>query len=126
MLARPISAERGATYRRPLRQAAGFAAALSVGASAFLLLVGLAIALGGGTAFEQVTFTSAAGRIIRGVVGSFLVLLGLIQLERLHVNLRHLEPVTHRFLRSQAELRRRRPFTGFVVFGFGYLLAGFG
>jgi cytochrome c biogenesis protein CcdA len=126
MLARPISAERDAGRRRPLRQAAGFAAALSVGASAFLLLVGLAIALGGGAAFEQVTFTSVAGRVIRGVVGASLVVLGLIQLERLAVNLRRLEPITHRFLRSQAELRRRHPVTGFVVFGFGYLLAGFG
>jgi hypothetical protein len=92
MLARPISAERTTTRRHPLREAAGFATALSVGASAFLLLVGLAIALGGGAAFEQVTFTSAAGRIIRGIVGSSLVVLGLIQLERLHINLRRLEP----------------------------------
>jgi len=125
MLARPLVSE-DATAGRSLRRAAGFAAALSIGASAFLLLVGLAIALGAGAAVEQVTFTSTAGRAIRGTVGVLLVVLGLVQLERLHVNLRQLEPITHRFLRRQAVLRRRHPMLGFVVFGFGYLLAGFG
>ena len=126
MLARPLQADRESAQRPPLRRAAGFAAALSLGASAFLLLAGLVIALGGGRAFEDITFTSTTGRIIRSAVGAFLIALGLVQLERLHVNLRRLEPATHRFLRGQARLRRRHPFGGFVLFGFGYLLAGFG
>ncbi len=126
MLARPLQADLEAAPGLPLRRAAGFAAALSVGASAFLLVAGLFIALGGGAAFQDVTFTSTAGRIIRGGVGVLLITLGLIQLERLQVNLRRLEPATHGFLRSQAGLRRRHPVAGFGLFGFGYLLAGFG
>src|ERR671911_50633 len=45
MLARPIAAEAQAGGR-PFRKAAAFAAALSVGASLFLVMVGLAIAAG--------------------------------------------------------------------------------
>ncbi|MGH8986627.1 MAG: cytochrome c biogenesis protein CcdA [Acidimicrobiia bacterium] len=126
MLARPLQADRTARQRRPLRHAVEFAAALSVGATAFLLLAGLLIALGGGAAFENVTFTSATGRVIRSVVGMLLITLGLVQLERLRVNLRRFEPATHGFLRGQARLRRRHPMLGFGLFGFGYLLAGFG
>jgi cytochrome c biogenesis protein CcdA len=126
MLARPVAAEAESTGRRPYRKAIGFGAALSLGATVFLVGAGTVIALGGAPLFEGVTFTSAAGRIIRAVVGTLLIALGLIQLEVLPVNLRRFEPATHGFLRRQAALRRRRPVAGFAVFGFGYLLAGFG
>jgi cytochrome c biogenesis protein CcdA len=53
-----------------------FASALALGASVFLLLVGFFIALGGAALFEGVTFTSAAGRVIRAIVGGLLILLG--------------------------------------------------
>jgi hypothetical protein len=32
----------------------------------------------------------------------------------------------HGYLRGQAKIRRQRPFLGFTLFGFGYLVAGFG
>jgi hypothetical protein len=32
----------------------------------------------------------------------------------------------HGYLRGQAQVRRRRPLVGLTLFGFGYLLAGFG
>jgi hypothetical protein len=37
-----------------------------------------------------------------------------------------LEPAIHGLLRRQANLRRRRPLLGHAMFGFGYVLAGFG
>lgn len=127
MLARPIGTEAHASRdQRVTRKALGFAAALSLGAAAFLGLLGTAVALGGAALFEGLTFTSAAGRILRVTVGGLLILLGLIQLGRLAVSLRRFEPATHGFLRRQAALRRRRPLAGFALFGFGYLLAGFG
>lgn len=109
------------------RRALGFATALSIGASAFLLLAGFFIALGGGVLFEGVTFTSTAGVIIRAVVGGFLILLGLFQLNVIpapgfHTVSRLSEPLS----RAQARQRRQRPVLGFAMFGFGYLLAGFG
>jgi len=103
-----------------------FAAALALGASAFLVLLGAGIAAGGAALFADVTFTSTAGRAIRISVGALLIVLGLIQLDRLPISLRRFEPAAHGFLRRQAQLRRRRPFAGFALFGFGYLLAGFG
>src|ERR671911_1672512 len=54
MLARPIAAEAEAPQGRPFRKAATFAAALSVGAAAFLIVVGLAIAAGASTDFGDV------------------------------------------------------------------------
>ncbi len=126
MLARPIDAEAQADRGRPFRTAATFAAALSVGASSFLILVGLAIAGGASTYFDDVTFTSTAGITIRIVVGTLLIVLGLIQLNLLPISFRRFEPAMHGYLRRQAQVRRRRPFIGFTLFGFGYLLAGFG
>lgn len=126
ILSRPIGAEMETQEGRPFRQAAFFAAGLSVGASLFLVIVGLAIAGGASTYFDDVTFTSTAGIAIRIAVGLLLVTLGLVQLNVLAVSFRHLEPALHRYLRRQAEVRRRRPVAGFTLFGFGYLLAGFG
>jgi cytochrome c biogenesis protein CcdA len=126
MLARPIAAEAEAQRGRPFRKAAVFAAGLSVGASAFLILVGLAIAAGASTYFDDVTFTSTAGIAIRIVVGGLLIALGLIQLDLLPLSFRRFEPAMHGYLHRQAQVRRRRPLVGFTLFGFGYLLAGFG
>jgi cytochrome c biogenesis protein CcdA len=124
MLARPLAAE--AEAGRPFRKAAAFAAALSLGASVFLVAVGLAIAAGASTYFDDVTFTSTAGITIRIVVGTLLITLGLIQLDLLPISFRRFEPAMHGYLRRQAQVRRRRPLVGFTLFGFGYLLAGFG
>jgi cytochrome c-type biogenesis protein len=126
MLARPIAAEAAARGGRPFRKAVTFAAGLAAGASAFLILVGLAIAAGASTYFDDVTFTSTAGITIRIVVGVLLVMLGLIQVGLLRLSFRRFEPALHGYLRRQAQVRRRRPVLGFTLFGFGYLLAGFG
>ena len=125
MLARPLASAEDAGMR-PLRRALAYASALSVGAAGFLTLTGGALALGAGSLVEDVTFTSTTGRVLRVVVGGALVLFGLVQLNRIQVNLRRFEPALHGVLRNQAALRRRRPIAGFVLFGFVYLLAGFG
>lgn len=127
MLGRPLAEEAEAhPQRRPTRRALTFAAAMSLGAAFFLLAAGSAIALGGSALFEDVTFTSTAGRIIRAVIGALLIALGLIQLDLLAVNLRRIEPAVHGFLKRQAHVRRHHPVRGYALFGFGYLLAGFG
>ena len=99
ILARPIAAEAETERGRPFRRAAGFAAGLSVGASAFLVAVGLAIAAGASAYFDDVTFTSTAGITIRLVVGVLLVALGLIQLNVLPISFRRFEPAVHGYLR---------------------------
>lgn len=124
LLARESGAPEGASGSRMAR-ALGFATALALGASAFLLLTGVAIALGASALFEGVTFTSTAGRTIRFVVGSLLILLGLIQVGLLPTSV-SAHAVTNPLMRRQARLRRERPALGFGLYGFGYLLAGFG
>jgi cytochrome c-type biogenesis protein len=103
-----------------------FAAALSVGATLFLTLAGAAIALGGGPLFAKVTFTSLAGRIIRLVIGALLTLLGLIQLEAVPISFHGVENLAQPLLKYQARLRREHPTLAFAIFGFGYLISGFG
>ena len=122
LLAREAGADKPGSTSRALR----YAAALSLGASAFLLLAGAAIGAGGAPIFRQITFTSDAGRLIRLAVGSFLILLGLIQMEALPVSFQAVADAARGLLRAQARLRQKRPTVGFAVFGFGYLLAGFG
>ncbi|MGH3442912.1 MAG: cytochrome c biogenesis protein CcdA [Nitriliruptorales bacterium] len=111
---------------RRLRRAVVFATALSVGAVVFVVGLGALIALGGGGVAGAVTFTSTPGRIIRVVVGGLLIVLGLVQTERIGISFRAAEPAIHGFLKRQARLRRERPIVGNAVFGFGYLAAGFG
>lgn len=109
-----------------LRHALGRAIWIAAGAATFVIVLGLIIAAGGAGLASSVTFDSAAGRILRGVVGGGLIIFGLIQIGAVGANLRRFEPAVHRLLRRQATLRRRRPIAGYFVFGFAYLAAGFG
>jgi cytochrome c biogenesis protein CcdA len=110
---------------RPARPAV-FGGSLALGAAVFMLLAGVVIALGGEALFAGVTFTSTAGVVIRVVVGSLLILLGLIQTEILPLSMHAVSSLAQPLLKGQARLRRDRPVMGFAVFGFGYVLAGFG
>lgn len=96
------------------------------GPAAFVLAAGLVIGLGGAGLVSGVTFTSAAGRALRLSVGALLLLLGLVQLDLLPNPLHRLEDWVRPLQRLAARQRRRRPLWGHVLFGFGYLLAGFG
>ncbi len=133
LLATLLAHETGiGTRREPgsgadLGKALLFASALSLGAAAFVLITGIVIALGGAALFRQVTFMSTAGRVIRLVVGLLLVFLGLIQTEILRFSFHRISnDATRPLLTYVAGLRRRSPTAGFAVFGFIYLLAGFG
>jgi cytochrome c-type biogenesis protein len=125
----------GLLGRQAVRQADGgteaarplvFGGALSLGAAVFMVLAGLVIGLGGEALFAGVTFTSTAGITIRSVVGVLLILLGLVQLGRLPLSMHAVENAVRPIQRRSARLRRDRPVTGFALFGFSYVLAGFG
>ena len=124
LLARHTGDDRMA--RRRLGRAAAFATALAVGATVFVLAIGLLFALGGRSLAGAVTFTSTAGRTIRIVVGVLLLVLGAVQADKLAISFRRFEPAIHGALKRQARLRRRHPVAGTAAFGFGYLAAGFG
>lgn len=112
---------------RPAMRALRVALPLSIGAVAFVLGVGALIALGGRGFAGSVTFTSTAGRVLRIAVGSGLLLLGLVQAEIVPLSFHRLgDRIARPIHGAQARLRRRHPRTGLILFGFGYLLAGFG
>lgn len=111
----------------PLRRAFGVALPMAIGATVFILGLGALVALGGRELAGSITFTSTAGRTLRVAVGSVLMLLGLIQSELVPLSFHAVgDRIGRPVAEAQARLRRRRPRTGLAVFGFGYLLAGFG
>lgn len=103
-----------------------FGASLALGAALFVAAVGVVIASGGAALLGGVTFASTPGRVIRLITGTLLVVLGLSQVGILgfsmHGIARFVQP------RSGGRIRRRGgdAWPRFAVFGFGYVLAGFG
>lgn len=122
LLGRQAVSRKGGAQARPVV----FGAALALGAAVFMLLAGVVIAAGGEALFAGVTFTSTAGITIRSIVGVLLIVLGLIQTGRLPWSFHFVERLSEPLTRRQARLRRERPVAGFALFGFGYVLAGFG
>ena len=123
LLARATRTENGSKRFWPAMR---FAGALSLGASLFLLLAGGALALGASSFFREVTFTSPAGRVIRSVVGTVLILMGLIQLGKLPNIFDQTWRVAAPLLKTQARMRQSNPTLSFGLYGFAYILAGFG
>jgi hypothetical protein len=80
---------------------------LGLGALLFLVLAGALIAAGAGSFFKQVTFTSRPGITIRAIVGSLLVLLGLIQLNVLRVSFLAVEDAAKPLMARQAHPQAR-------------------
>lgn len=107
-------------------RALGSAAALALGATLFLALTGAVIALGGHALFAGVTFTSDTGRVIRTVVGLGLIMLSLVQLGVVTVPFNVVADRVMPLVRIQSRLRRRHPGVSYTVYGFAYVLAGFG
>jgi len=121
LLARDVTPEQGGTAR-PLQ----FAAGMSAGALVFVLAVGAAIALGAQTLIGDVTFTSTAGRLLRLTVSAFLVLMGLNLLGHLKLPMGKVASLRAPLLRTEHRQRERHPTLSYGIFGFSYLLAGFG
>jgi len=123
MLARPTGDE---TENGQRHDGVRSALAVGFGASAFLLLTGAAIGLLGDGLADQVGFSTRGGRILRGVVAGVLVLFGLVQLGMIELPLAKLArlagPLDRRRV-AMATAHRRR---GQVLYGFGFVLAGFG
>ena len=117
LLARESSAN-----SRLLRSAGAFA----VGAALFLTLTGLAIAAGTGSLIASVTFTSPLGRILRLLVGLVLIGFGAWQIQGKLLNVGWLNRLLQPLWRKQAQLRRRQNSLSYGLYGFGYILAGFG
>lgn len=102
------------------------AVAFTLGMITFLMLLGGALAAGAGSVISQITFTSSAGRILRFSVGLILIAFGLWQIQGKSLSFiwlnQLLQPLWHR----QTRWRRKSTSLGYGLYGFGYILAGFG
>ena len=104
------------------------ASALGVAGRAGLLLAVLAtsIVFGGFVIGGIVEFDSAAGRMFRLFIGLLLVIFGLRQARLLALRMGWLDRVAGFSARILDPGRVSHPARSDVVYGFGYLLAGFG
>jgi cytochrome c biogenesis protein CcdA len=102
------------------------ATAFTVGVMFFLLLLGVAIGLGAGAFISRFTFTSPAGRGLRLLVGLLLISFGFWQLRGRSLNATWLNGALLPLWDRQFRLRQRRNSLSYGLYGFGYVLAGFG
>jgi cytochrome c biogenesis protein CcdA len=123
LLSRGIAAERGGGR---VRAALLFGGTFAAGAAAFNVILGLLIGLGGRGLAGSITFTSGPGIALRIAVGTLLVLLGLVQANVIPISFHAVERTLRPLGEAHARLRRDRPLAGWALFGFGYLLIGFG
>lgn len=110
-----------------LNRSLAFGSSLAIGAVVFLALTGLGIALGASAIFGDVTFTSTIGRVLRLAIGGLLILLGLLQLGVIQAApFDGVHRISAPLMRRQRQLRQHHPVLGFSLYGFVYVLAGFG
>jgi cytochrome c biogenesis protein CcdA len=116
------------TRRSADSSCAALLSALRVAAGAALLLavVAATIALGGTALGDVIKFDSAAGRLFRFSVGLVLVLFGLRQARLAVLRMRWLDRIAGASARLFDPGQVSSPARRDVVYGFGYLLAGFG
>jgi cytochrome c biogenesis protein CcdA len=103
-----------------------FALIFSIGAATFLLLTGAFIALGAAPFIERISFTSPAGRLLRLFAGLVLIGFGWWQLQGRSLNASWLNTLLQPLWRAEAKLRRQRSTMRIGLYGFSYILIGFG
>lgn len=107
------------------RSLAGSVLLVAAGAATFLALVAVVVGLTGGWLGGVVNFTSPAGRTLRFVVAGFLLVFGARQAGLVRMRAGWLDRVSALAARTLDPSRRALPGRDFL-YGFGYLLAGFG
>jgi cytochrome c biogenesis protein CcdA len=126
LLLTTLSRQAATDPQHRMRGALRFALGASIGAVTFVAAFGVVLSLGGGVLASQFTFASTQGRILRAVVGLFLIVMGLAQLGKIHIPFGNLAQLAQPIDRRRAEIGDETKFTSHVLYGFGYLVAGFG
>ncbi len=99
---------------------------LGSGAVILLVIVAVVVAAGGTALARVVEFDSAAGRVFRFAIGVVLVVFGLRQTNVLRFRMRWLDRIASASGRLLDPTNARTPARRDFIYGFGYLLAGFG
>ena len=118
------SARREAGPQR--RDGVATALAMGVGASLFLLIFGAGVGLAGEGLARSVGFSTVGGRILRGFVAIVVITSGLVQLGRINVPLWRVTRVAQPIERKRIAIADRHRRGAEVLYGFGFVLAGFG
>jgi len=108
------------------REAVGTALAMGAGAAVFLMLTGVSVGLIGEGLAQTVSFDTVAGRILRGAVAAILVTTGLVQLGFIGVPLWRVTRFAQPIERRRVAVSAQHPHAAHVLYGFGFILAGFG
>lgn len=124
LLLREASDTAGETTSR--RRLIRFALIFAIGAATFLLLTGTAMAVGVAPFMARISFTSPAGRLLRLVTGLVLIGFGWWQWRGRSLNASWLNTLLQPLWRAEARMRRQRSNLRVGLYGFGYILAGFG
>lgn len=111
---------------RSRREGVRSALAVGAGASAFLLLVGVVVGLVGEGVARSVGFSTGPGRALRGVVAVVVVGAGLMQLGVIRVSLWRIGRFASPFDRLRVGMNARHSRASQAVYGFGFVIAGFG
>jgi hypothetical protein len=114
------------TGQSRLKPALRFALAASIGAVVFLVGFGLLLSVGGEGLTRNVTFTSATGRALRIAAGILLIAMGLAQLGKVTIPFFKLSTLATPIDRRRTNDGHPDRFFSHVLYGFGYLIAGFG
>lgn len=108
------------------RLALASALRVALGAVVLLSLLAIPIVIFGDVAATFVAFDRPAGRVFRAVIGLTLVLFGLRQSRLLRLRIRGFDWVASRAAATFDPSRPSTPARRDFLYGFGYLLAGFG
>lgn len=123
LLARPVRTAKDSHQRRT-----GLAAALAIGtgASLFLLFVGVIVGLAGEGVAQSVGFSTLPGRALRAGVASIILTAGLVQLNLVQLPLSRMARLAAPIGRRRAAISNDHEHGANVLYGFGFILAGFG
>jgi cytochrome c biogenesis protein CcdA len=102
------------------------ALAIGAGAAVFLLIIGLVVGLVGEGVVQSVGFSTAAGRLLRAGVSLVIIGAGLTQLGVLRLPFWRVTRLAGPIDQRRSAVSRNHPHAAQVLYGFGFIIAGFG
>jgi cytochrome c biogenesis protein CcdA len=118
--------ERAVTGGRRRRDGVAVALAIGAGASLFLLVVGVAVGLLGEGIVQSVGFSTTGGRVLRGAVASVVITAGLVQLGLISIPFWRVTRFSQPIDRRRVAVADRHQHRAHLLYGFGFVVAGFG
>ena len=109
-----------------MSQAVASGARVALGATVLLTILTGAVIASGGAIASIIEFDRPLGRVFRAVIGLFLVIMGARQAHLIRMRIGAFDRLATVAAAVFDPTRSRHRWTGDLVYGFGYLLAGFG